>query len=196
MLQLPKSEKSAKRSLEHHAAKVHPDHTGDYRELIGQTIIRSRNQGGANTASQTAVLALASVSNAARTRLQLSYRSRTPPAAEPREASLAIFEDISVLTSRMKHARSKISAMLQFLDKNDDNEEKVTIGADAWDRAAVDGKLGEDVHRLAKDAFPTDMCDHQFTVCAASDDFVLGKMINYYTEKVARFESRIADRSA
>lgn len=104
-----------------------------------------------------------------------------------------MFNDPAVATARANHAVTKISAILEKIDNNDN--ERVTVGTDAWDRAAVKGVLGEEIGELAKAAFPSEMFDEEFTVTAISDEDILIAMVAYYTEKIAKLEPSVEDPS-
>lgn len=69
----------------------------------------------------------------------------------------------------------------------------IIVALCAWDQAAIEGKLGEAILTLAKQAFPSQIIDFHNSICSTSHGETGENMVRFYTEKARRFEERIRE---
>lgn len=192
-IRISASGKNAQRSLQNHVATAHPDYTGNLEAMIGEQVVRQRNQRNAagsaagNNTQSSSTIGPAPVSTAATPQ----QASASPISSAQSIPYVDFLADSSNQILFANIGRAKVTKILHGLV----HDESVTVGTDEWDRAAVNGQLGEEVQQLAKAAFPEDMYDHEFTVTAVSEEEVLRAMGRFYIEKALRLEARAADQA-
>lgn len=218
---IPTSGRNIRRCLQDHVTRLHPDHEGDWRDLIGQKIMKekrlgtARKRSGADNTRPRYGIPLVRPSRT--TRQQLHPMPTLTPQSALNRTSTEYYggqkldsqfpfsersdtvgkaalegDDPQDNSSFISSSQSAKSKATKILEGLH-NDTSVIISIDDWDQSAIAGRLGEKVQRLAMLAFPTDLFYDDFTVCSISDEATLKHMLEFYQEKADKCEEEARD---